>query len=241
LNPATLKQMVERYGTVFLKPVDGCQGRGIAVVERIRHGEILLQTGKRRTVYNDIESCWRQIRRQTSGRYYMVQQGIDLARVSGRPFDLRVMIQKDGKGKLTYTGMLAKVAGEGYRVTNVLRSHGRVTTVERALNESLGMNTVQINKIKQAAADLSERVVRIWNKDPKRGEFGMDLGVDKQGRLWFFEANTIPALFLFKGLPDKTFYRRIISTKNAFKRYLNKKKRLPDKLDARTPGIYFFV
>jgi hypothetical protein len=39
---------------------------------------------------------------------------------------------------------------------------------------------------------------------------GLDLAVDKSGKLWMIEENTGPALYLFAKLKDKTMYRNIM-------------------------------
>ena len=59
-----------------------------------------------------------------------------LATKNGRPFDLRVMVQRHPNAHWQVTGMLAKVAGKGFIVTNIRRSGGKVVTVENAIRHS---------------------------------------------------------------------------------------------------------
>lgn len=222
LSWETFKRMMDKHPVVFIKPNGGSQGRGIVIVER-HSGKYVIQKDSSRISSSYINDCWRQVQKRLTGGNYIIQRGVAIAHVYGRPFDVRVMIQRDGHGKLRYTGMLAKVAGTGFRVTNVGRSHGRVIPIEEALAHSLGANQTSISQIKQTAVKLSERIVRTWGKNPRRGEYGMDLAIDKNGRVWIIEANIHPALHLFRGLKDKTYYNRIYATLYAFRNYLRKK------------------
>ena len=46
------------------------------------------------------------------------------------------MVQRHPNSEWQVTGMLAKVAGKGFIVTNIRRSGGKVVTVENALEHS---------------------------------------------------------------------------------------------------------
>ncbi|GEC92026.1 hypothetical protein DES34_106257 [Brevibacillus brevis] len=64
---------------------------------------------------------YRYLRRKITTPY-LIQRGISLAQVNGSLFDVRVMVQRRSGSPWVVTGMLAKVAGRSYIITNVKRS-----------------------------------------------------------------------------------------------------------------------
>lgn len=47
-----------------------------------------------------------------------MQKGIQLAKTKGRPFDIRVMVQKTNQGKWVSTGLFTKIGRPGKVATN---------------------------------------------------------------------------------------------------------------------------
>src|SRR5690606_6475257 len=81
--------------------------------------------------------AYRFVKRRSKGHSMILQRYIHLAKTRGRPFDLRVMVQKKpGRSRWKVTGMLAKVAGRRYIVTNIRRSGGKVVSAKTALRRS---------------------------------------------------------------------------------------------------------
>jgi D-alanine-D-alanine ligase-like ATP-grasp enzyme len=130
--------------------------------------------------------------------------------VNGRPFDIRVVVQRRRhSGRWKVTGKVAKVAGNGYIVTNISRSKGTVLPVKTAISKSsLGGLSADslLSRIKRVAILAAERLRKIY---PDQRIYGMDIGLDHRGDVWIIEANRRPILSHFLKLKDKTMYRRI--------------------------------
>ena len=67
-----------------------------------------------------------------SDRPYIVQQGIALATFRGRPFDLRIIFQKNGQGKWQISKKFVRLAPPGSSVAN-LSSGGSVETSRKVM------------------------------------------------------------------------------------------------------------
>ena len=138
---------------------------------------------------------WRQaIWREVGDERYMLQQGIDLIRHAGRPFDLRLLLQKNRHGVWTVTGIGARVAGASSLTTHVPRG-GTIANPEALLRAALGR--AQTSSLTRRLRQLAPRVARQIERasGDELGELSLDVGVDVNGKLWLFEANAKPMTF----------------------------------------------
>ncbi|WP_309121808.1 YheC/YheD family protein [Paenibacillus sp.] len=214
-SKVNLKRLLARYGRVIVKPVHGSGGKGVMRVRGSSSGRIEIRYKRKKKTYSSRSAANRYIRRKSKGKGLLVQRYIRLARVQGRPFDLRVMVQrkKTSSSRWKITGRLAKVAGKGYIITNVRRSHGKVTKVTSALRRSnLKGNTAarrrrilkEVDRISLVSAKVLSRHYRYIHT------VGMDIGIDRDGKVWLIEANFTPSLSLFRKLSEKA-YRKIVN------------------------------
>ena len=186
-------------------------GRGILKVWQTR-GKIAVQkTTDRPRLYATLPEACRYIDAQRQGKAYIVQQGLDLATVGGRPFDIRVMMQREKPGgKWQYSGSVAKIAGKGSVVTNVALSRGTVMEVQAALRQAFRWSEPKINSYIQQMVKLSFQAACHFDTYQKYRELGFDIAIDRNGRIWLIEENTGPSHGLFAKLTsNKTMYRTI--------------------------------
>lgn len=210
-SAATLKRLLNRYRAVYVKPVAGSQGKGILKVWK-QDGKFLVQkTTLQAKSFVSLDDAMTYLDAQRQGKAYIVQQGLRLARVNGRPFDIRVMMQRTKPGGAwLYSGMLAKVAGRGSVVTNVAISKGAVMQVESALRRSLGWNDVRIESCITELKHLCFAASNHFDTYQNYRELGFDVAVDQSGRIWMIEQNTGPSHPLFAKLTSNpAMYRTI--------------------------------
>lgn len=206
----SLREFLNRYGTVYLKPVAGSRGQGILKAWK-REGRIMVQ----KTVFQSrsfatIETAHQYIDKERAGKAYLVQQGIRLAKVGGRPFDIRVMMQRERPGgKWFYSGMMAKVAGKGSVVTNVALSKGSAMEVGDALRSSFRWSDQRIQKCTQELMQVSHQAAEHFDNYLKYRELGFDMAVDETGKVWMIEQNTGPSHAMFLRLKKHEMYHTI--------------------------------
>ncbi|WP_338473091.1 YheC/YheD family protein [Niallia sp. XMNu-256] len=204
-----LWNMIRKYNEVIIKPSHGSNGKGVIQVTskgesryeiHVEKKKIILQ-GKNQTVHYLIEN------HLSNKKIYIVQQRIPLATINNSPFDLRVMVQRKKKSyKWSMTGIAAKVALDGYFVTNMAQ---KILPIEQAIQSSniAGVNVSNLlNKIHRISLITAKQLEKFY---PHRRTLGLDIAIDKNGKLWIIEVNLEPSIFLFNFLEDKTIIEKI--------------------------------
>ncbi|KNB71969.1 hypothetical protein ADS79_15590 [Brevibacillus reuszeri] len=207
-TPDGLWEYAETYKSVMLKPSGGGGGAGIIQVTSKGEDRYLVHAGSSRRVVEGKDNTVQYVKSLFRPKPYLLQPRIPLGRIDGKPFDVRVMVQRANKrSPWIITGWVAKVAGAGYVVTNVARSRGRVLPIRTAVQQSNVPDSIhllpEVRKISLAAANCLGKAY------PTLREIGLDLGIDIHAKPWIIEANFRPSLSLFRQLKDQTFYRRI--------------------------------
>ncbi|WP_373231424.1 YheC/YheD family protein [Cohnella sp.] len=203
-NPSSekIKELLEKHQFLYYKPTAGSLGNGIYrltyhprkgyfIRYRRSGGNVLLR-------FNNFNSLMKMLRaRHGSGlNLYVVQQGIRLVEIDNCPIDFRFHMHKDGRNEWVVAGIGAKKAGRG-SVTTHIKNGGSLMTPEQALNRTFGAKADEVLKeAKEIAIKLSEAIER--NYTHTLGELGLDIGIDRDGAVWMFEANAKPGRSIFK-------------------------------------------
>ncbi|MFC5402135.1 YheC/YheD family protein [Cohnella soli] len=197
-----LSSLLKKHKTLYLKPVRGKAGVGImtASVQAEKKLPYRLQMqeekGSRTFRCATMRRLWDRIVKQSAnlGEPYIAQQGISLAAVNSRPFDLRALVQKNGTGQWELSGVGARVAGDSSITTHVPRG-GYIDDPEKLLVSIFGKEKTakMLFKVQAAAVTIAKQIERSCHN--RLCEMSMDLGVDSDGHVWFFEANSKPMKF----------------------------------------------
>ncbi|WP_123039436.1 YheC/YheD family protein [Cohnella candidum] len=187
-SPSRLRQMVDQYGTVFIKPVRGTGGVGVAKIGKSGKGySYAYRSGKRSSLpFGDL---LRAVERIRGRKAYLIQQGIDLAEIEGRPVDYRVKYVKTENGWV-FRAVVGRIARRGLFVTNICRG-GKLVSGAEAIKRSLSPELAETKKkemrelTKTATALLEQRF-------PGIRQLGYDYGIDRKGQIWLLEVNTRP-------------------------------------------------
>ncbi|WP_240416237.1 YheC/YheD family protein [Paenibacillus periandrae] len=198
-----LEKLLHKHSSLYLKPVRGKAGKGIMKVSRIiekttraQKYQLSVQDKTRSHIsrYTNVSQLWTQINQMMVTQDYIMQQAISLSLYKQRPFDLRVLVQKNSKGAWTVTGIGARLAGKQSITTHVPRG-GSIDDPAKLL--SAGFGAAESKKILQRARSASLLIAKQIGKasGSTLGEMSLDLGVDTTGQIWFFEANSKPMKF----------------------------------------------
>jgi hypothetical protein len=167
----------------------------------------ILRYAKDAEVFSTPEELHAALLPRIKGRFYLVQQGIDLLRYEDRPFDLRVLTQKNLQGAWETTGMLGRVAAPQKVVTNY-HNGGSIFSVDALFQEHMSpaemISTVQ--QLKSLGVKIAAQLETAY---PGLKEIGLDVAMDQHHDLWLLEVNTLPSIIVFKMFPNKAIYRRI--------------------------------
>lgn len=187
-SPAGLLQMLRTYGNVVIKPVVGGGGHGVIKVFRDARGYGFTYMSSTR-VYSDYGTMRRALERVKLRRRYLMQQGISLARIAGRPIDYRVKVVKNG-AHWEFRSMVGRLARPGLFVTNLCKG-GTMMSCRSGLRRSLPRVRTSAKKAEMRRLTLVciESMERHF---PGIGELGFDYAVDHNGHIWILEVNTRP-------------------------------------------------
>ena len=187
-----LAEMLDAGTRVILKPRVGSVGQGI--MRLIPEGRwTQLTTRTTRTLSRSALRA--RLRKAIGTRRYLLQEYINLAKYEGRPFDLRVPVQRDGSGRWTLPGVVAKVARKHPFLTNAGQG-GRVLPGVTALAHAFGESHARevMGRIGEVALAVAKAVAR---NHPYAADLGLDMGVDVNGKPWVIEVNTRDQRYTF--------------------------------------------
>lgn len=187
-----LEELLARHRAVYLKPANGSLGRGIVMVKKTPDGGYLFKTaGGMKGLANTLPGLYKKIRPMLKGRTYLVQQGLDLLLYEGRISDIRVLVQKNGKGEWSITKAYVRVGRKNSIVSNIAQG-GVALPMEQVLKTAFPEE--RTNQIRQEIRDVALLASYVLEKQSGElyGELGVDLGLEKTGRLWLIELNSKP-------------------------------------------------
>jgi len=208
--------MLETHGMVYVKPDTGSQGIGILKAERMGSGGYRYQSGTEQHRFGTCAAMYRSMERTMGRRRYLVQKGIPVLTHQGRPFDFRVMTQRNPAGQWENTGIAARVAHPRKIVSNGSQGgtiYGAADLLRPIAGRERSARLIgRMNKLALLAAD------RLGGKYPAMHELGIDIAVDRQWKPWILEVNTRPDPCPFTKLTDRTAIRRIVRYGRAYGR-----------------------
>ncbi|EEG78104.1 YheC/YheD family endospore coat-associated protein [Dethiobacter alkaliphilus] len=188
-GPETIREMTLKHATVYLKPVRRSLGLGIIKLAKSspEHYVASYRTDdNNESAKGKIEDLLVGLEDIMGGRLYIVQQGIDLAHINGKPFDLRVTVQKDGTGAWSLSSWGTRVGVSGSHITNVA-SGGQGLPIEKVLGAVFAGKyasiTEEIHKVSIIICEALERGLQ------DIGDVGLDIGIDTGGKPYLIEVN----------------------------------------------------
>jgi len=208
-NKVNLNIMMANYHTVIFKPTDGTGGKNIIRIRKI-NGGYQKQLNSTITTYASISALYRGLSRYAGSRPYLLQKGIHLAKCNGKPFDIRVMVQKTRQGNWVSTALFTKVGSPNKVATNYNQG-GTIGTFHKTMSGA--HFTPDFNR--QLESELKGIGVAVGKNFDRhyRGfkELGLDVGVDSTGWPWILEVNTRPQIYPLKTLKDHSLYYKVLS------------------------------
>ncbi|CFW96268.1 Endospore coat-associated protein YheC/D [Syntrophomonas zehnderi OL-4] len=182
----------------FIKPTESSVGKGII--------KIVVNSPQSYSYYRvGSKSGWlkchtsMQLYKQLripEGEKYILQQGIDLNCIDGNVFDIRAQVQKNGQGQWQLTGAAVRIAAPGKFVTHVPNG-GTKGNFAGTLQELYGKDSEKSRNVNKQLETIAQILPRVLEQDLglNLAILSLDIGLDKEGRMWIIEANSKPASF----------------------------------------------
>lgn len=194
LGRKSLRDYLERYNVLFVKPVFGSFGNNILKATKKRQS-VLVQRERRVVTLNKAQAEDR-IMRHAGGRPYLIQKGISLLKIHGQPIDFRLLLLRP-KDKWLTMGIMGKMAG-GNRVVTNFNHGGKPVGFEKAMRTA-GFTDEEIRWTQGEMIRLGLSAARTFQAKYRHcRRMGIDFAVDTEGRIWIIEVNTNPFYDLFR-------------------------------------------
>ena len=205
LNARSLATSLNHYQVVFVKPVYGSFGNRIMRIARRKDGYAVQQES--RISHVPKQRIARTVFQHTRGHGFMLQKGVSLLHVGGRPVDFRVLLLRPNR-EWEVMGIMGKVATGRRIVTNF--NHGGQAVQFRAILRKTGYSQSTIQRLEQQMKRISISAAQQFRKRyPQCRRLGIDIAIDQRQQLWILEVNTNPFFNLFRHHEDKGLYGRI--------------------------------
>lgn len=212
----TMASMLARHPLVYVKPGNGSGGKSILRVEHVGQNYLLSGRDKQYQVHKarldsrmaveNWVSRWVAQQRIADGNF-LVQQGVDLGLIPGHVADVRVLIQKDEGGEWRVTGSGVRIGKSGSSTSN-LHGGGQAFPFAPLIERCFGSKAPHI--IRECHLLAHEVASTLEDYFGRMMEFGLDIGVDVNGRVWLIEVNPKPGREVFRQIGEKDTYAKAI-------------------------------
>ena len=199
-----IRAMLAKYGYLFLKSSGGSGGKRVFALEKRNHGFCFRfyrkGTHLKRYVAN-LDGLYTELK--TIGlkpEGVILQQGIRLVKYKNRPMDLRVLMVKGKDGSWNAVYNQARLAQKGTVITNT--SLGGEVMNYSAIYSALKKRYPDIPSDKEIKDICMLIACTIEKEFGSFGEIGIDIAVDKTGKVWLLEANSKPNKLPEQGIED---------------------------------------
>ena len=190
---------------VILKPTGGSHGAGVIKVSKEKSKYLAVgrdvKNNKIMIPFDNLANLTTWLSNIFKEKKYLIQEYLDLNTSNNKPFDIRVVIQKNNLGDWETIGMVARLGDTG-NITSNLHGGGTVQEVTSLLNQEFGEENAE--QIKNEITFLANTIPPyLESSHGELFEIGLDLGVDRKGRVWIIEVNSKPGRKVFSLLNDR--------------------------------------
>lgn len=211
--------LLNKYEHVYVKHNSTGQGRAIYKVYKRKDGNYCFngftmqgeEIKKCVTAIEDFHQVLHPYEKlgRLSGNY-IIQEGVKSLTPNGHSLSIRVHVQ-NLKGKWIIGGIYGRIANEDHGIVNSNRG-SQIVPIDELLSVYMMMNTTTkdqtIASLKKDSVLASEVIASHF---PCR-EYGIDFGINLQGKPILFEVNTTPSISSFAKI-DKEIWKKIIEVR----------------------------
>jgi hypothetical protein len=191
--PGTLENllmMLKKHRQLILKPAKGSLGGGIMKLTKDKKGRIKLRYPIARRKWKEVqfkEDIPTFLTDTFNKKQYIIQENIKLATYKKRPFDLRVVVQRNQTGDWVVAGILCKVSPSRNQFVTNISQGGSSLSFDEVVK---GHSYLSHNRIHQDISNLSLKMARHLEKHTDHiADIAFDIALDKKGRAYFIECN----------------------------------------------------
>lgn len=222
-----LMQLADRHHHgVILKPSVGMQGRGVVHIRRCPLDHRTYVRGRTRQnnsfsisfSFSEDSEFAQWANRFINQSTCIIQPFLELKDQNDKPFDVRVLLQKDDKGQWSRSGIVIR-SGQAGEITSNLHGGGDARPAFEQLVPLFGKEKTE--RLLAQIHTISKKIaVTLESKFGRFAEFGLDYGIEPDATLWLIEANSKPGRTSFRLISDHEAVRQSIERPLLYARLL---------------------
>jgi hypothetical protein len=177
---------------IIIKPINGSQGFGIYYLKK-NDKTIHVKTEKNKQIISRIfpneTKLFQWLQPLLHFRSYLIQPYLELSNNASKPFDIRILLQKDQQGVWVERGKGIRIGNTGGILSNL--SAGGSVTEFTTWSSSLSQASKEY--ICSELNFITTNLPQILEKEiSPLFEIGVDIGIAKNGALWILDVNSKP-------------------------------------------------
>ncbi|MFD1064441.1 YheC/YheD family protein [Oceanobacillus locisalsi] len=192
----TFEQFLTRYKNIVVKPISSQRGVGVYKISVNNARKITIGYNKtsEEIAYEELEDFYNN---KLKDKKHVMQKYVASSTPQGDPFDCRVHLEKNGQGKWVIAKKYIRI-GIGQKIISNVNQGGGVADAKVFLKANN-----QPDIAKKMLTELDQLGLKLANKmEELRGvelaNLGLDIGIENDGSLYVFEANTAPDISRLK-------------------------------------------
>lgn len=188
-----LQSFITKHNSIFIKPINGSQGRNIYYVLKESKKIVVKLSSKQEFLeYNTIEEFLEWFMKRTNPPTFIIQQAIPLLQYEYRHFDFRVLCHKTRTNQWKITSIVSRISAKNQFVSNLARG-GEMVFPTKPLSLFFDHKTVvaQLALMKELSLEVANIIAQ--SSHGLVGELGIDIGIDSDGKPWIIEVNSKPS------------------------------------------------
>ncbi|MBM6618220.1 YheC/YheD family protein [Bacillus suaedaesalsae] len=179
-------EMLDKYKSVYLKPHNSANGKGIFYLQRLNGGYLLQDTENHTLTFPSMKKVANYFRTNKVTSDYLVQQPIPFKH-NNRNLDFRFYMQKNKKKKWTSPGFTAKISKENSINTN-FKNRDLLLYGMEALKSIYNLNQSEaLEKANEMFSICRNACETIEMQGIHLGDVAFDLILDQQKKTWILE------------------------------------------------------
>lgn len=194
-----LIKLLYYQGAALIKPSKGSMGSRVYKISMENSiYKVYLHSLLSPKIFKQTEALLNFLTGMMKRRNFVIQPFINFMRHNGHIFDIRLLVQKNGRGTWDVTATASRVCYKSSFVSNLVYS---LKSVEDVISGTKYEESLMpcLKKISiQTAVTLEKSLCNL-------GEISVDFGIDTEGRLWIIEVNGKPDKLMFQHLESGVF------------------------------------
>ncbi|ABR49552.1 hypothetical protein Amet_3424 [Alkaliphilus metalliredigens QYMF] len=205
-----LKSLLNRYGSLYLKPCNDGGGMGIMKLDKTKTGITLIDNNRKKHSFSNYQELSQFLKTriasiaQQSAHFktnspllsqflgnklttsYIVQQSVHFKK-NDHHVDFRLVLQKNSNLEWHFTGLVARIAHKGSIITNK-RGRQKMISGRTALTSIYGVSEERTQKIETEMTNVVIKTVEMYEKlGYHLGDVVADIALDSNFNIWLLE------------------------------------------------------